>query len=260
MSDIVEVQPEITGSEAPNQPMADPENASSVETTNQPQEEADRPEWLPEKFQSAEDLASAYKELEGKLGQPKEEEEETAAESEEGEQEPTKVDEWQTKIEPFTKEYAEKGELTEDSFNKLNEMGYPRELVESYMAGQEALGRVGSVQENEILSKVGGQEAYAEMTEWARDNLSEVELQSYNKTMDGGDGGAAELAVMGLQARFQAANSTPNLLTGDAKGGGKGKAIRSNGELIELMSDPRYKEDAAFRDDVQKRLAVSDIL
>jgi len=258
MSDIVEVQPEITGSEAPNQPMADPENASSVETTNQPQEEADRPEWLPEKFQSAEDLADAYKELEGKLGQPKEEE--TAAESEEGEQEPTKVDGWQTKIEPFTKEYAEKGELTEESFNKLNEMGYPRELVESYMAGQEALGRVGSVQENEILSKVGGQEAYAEMTEWARDNLSEVELQSYNKTMDGGDGGAAELAVMGLQARFQAANSTPNLLTGEAKGGGKGKAIRSNSELIELMSDPRYEKDAAYREDIQKRLGVSDIL
>ena len=48
-------------------------------STEQPQAEelqevqSDRPEWLPEKFKSAEDMAQAYSELEKKLGQPKEE-------------------------------------------------------------------------------------------------------------------------------------------------------------------------------------------
>ena len=259
MSDIVEVQPEISGAEAPNQPMADPENAASVETSTPetPTEDSERPEWLPEKFQSAEDLASAYKELESKLGQPKEEEE--ASESTE-EPAPAETD-WQNKIEPFTKEYAESGELTQESFDKLAEMGYPRGLVEAYMAGQEALGRVGTVQEAEVVDGVGGPEAYQQMTEWAKENLSEAELTAYNNTMSSTDADAVNFAVKGLQARFQASNSEPNLVMGDATGNsGKGRAFRSNAELVEAMGDPRYKTDAAYREDVDKRLASSSIL
>ena len=39
----------------------------------QPEVQVERPEWLPEKFKSAEDMASAYSSLEGKLGQKEEE-------------------------------------------------------------------------------------------------------------------------------------------------------------------------------------------
>jgi len=39
----------------------------------QPEAPIERPEWLPEKFKSAEDMASAYSSLEGKLGQKEEE-------------------------------------------------------------------------------------------------------------------------------------------------------------------------------------------
>tara|TARA_R110000824_G_scaffold105995_6_gene250573 strand:+ start:582 stop:1361 length:780 start_codon:yes stop_codon:yes gene_type:complete len=258
MSDIVEVQPEITGSEAPNQPMADPNNAAVVETTNQSEEAAsDRPEWLPEKFESAEDLADAYKELEGKLGQPREE---NAESTEEEAEETASEGEWQAKIQPFTDEYAEQGELSSKSLGKLSEMGFPKELVENYMAGQEALGRVGTVEEQEIMNSVGGTDSYKDMTEWARDSLSEQELSAYNNTMNTGDSDAVEFAAKGLQARYQAANSTPNLLTGEARGGGKGQGFRSNAELVKAMSDPRYANDPAYQEDVQKRLAVSDIL
>ncbi len=57
------------------------EEVQETETTAPPQEERDfvvaedletktenRPEWLPEKYKSGEDLAKAYKELESKLG------------------------------------------------------------------------------------------------------------------------------------------------------------------------------------------------
>lgn len=45
---------------------AEPTEAVQVETA------VERPEWLPEKFNSAEDLANAYSSLEGKLGQKEE--------------------------------------------------------------------------------------------------------------------------------------------------------------------------------------------
>ena len=54
--------------------MNDVESAASAEPTEAVQTETavERPEWLPEKFKSAEDLANAYSSLEGKLGQKEE--------------------------------------------------------------------------------------------------------------------------------------------------------------------------------------------
>ena len=44
----------------------DPESEEAVEAV--PEEQTDRPEWLPEKFKNAEDMANAYSELEKKMG------------------------------------------------------------------------------------------------------------------------------------------------------------------------------------------------
>ena len=64
-----------------NEQVQEAEVATKVATELPPQEERDfvvaedletktddRPEWLPEKYKSGEDLAKAYKELESKLG------------------------------------------------------------------------------------------------------------------------------------------------------------------------------------------------
>jgi hypothetical protein len=260
MSDIVEVQPEIPGAEAPNQPTADPENAATVEATSEETaavESSDRPEWLPEKFQSAEDLASAYKELESKLGQPKEEAE--TAEEEAPQQEEESSGEWFEKFAPFTQELQDQGELTKESYDELAEMGYPKELVDGYIAGQEALN---SREEAAVVDSIGGQENFTSMSEWAKENVPEAELDAYNRSVMSGTQADAQVAVQGMFARYQAATgegSAPKLITGQ-KGDGKGKAIRSNAELVELMGDPRYHNDPAYRQDIERRLAVSDIL
>jgi hypothetical protein len=258
MSDIVEVQPEITGSEAPNQPLADPNNADSVETTNQTDGEAsasDRPEWLPEKFQSAEDLANAYQELESKMGSGDEQQ----VDPEEGTAEPPQTsDEWQQKFEPFTYELQEKGELSDGSYKELADMGYPRELVDGYIAGQEA---VSSREEGQVMDSIGGESNFQSMIEWAKDNVPESELDAYNRSVMGGDVNDAKMAVQGMYARYTSATGgqAPQLLTGQ-KGGSGGLAIRSNAELVDLMSDPRYAKDPAYRADVQRRLNASDLL
>ena len=55
----------------------EPEEKPNTEEQAQaelPQDQSDRPEWLPEKFKTPEDMSKAYSELEKKLGQaPKEE-------------------------------------------------------------------------------------------------------------------------------------------------------------------------------------------
>jgi alkanesulfonate monooxygenase SsuD/methylene tetrahydromethanopterin reductase-like flavin-dependent oxidoreductase (luciferase family) len=44
------------------------------------QQDPERPEWLPEKFNSVEDMAKAYSALESKLGQPQQEKQEAVSE------------------------------------------------------------------------------------------------------------------------------------------------------------------------------------
>lgn len=55
-------------SAAPQDANAASQNAQVTETAAQVAPQTDRPEWLPEKYKSPEDLAKAYKELETKLG------------------------------------------------------------------------------------------------------------------------------------------------------------------------------------------------
>ena len=56
MADRIQMDTGVTGPEAPMEVVED--------TTG-----AERPEWLPEKFQSPEDMAKAYGELESKMGE-----------------------------------------------------------------------------------------------------------------------------------------------------------------------------------------------
>ncbi len=55
-------------SQGGSEPTAPQQSAAPVDTNTQTAAPSQRPEWLPEKYKSPEDLAKAYKELESKLG------------------------------------------------------------------------------------------------------------------------------------------------------------------------------------------------
>ena len=119
-----------------------------------PQEEAqdnqsERPEWLPEKFKTPEDLAKSYSELEKKLSQPTDSEPEQEAEAGETEQSPA------PQFDKFAEEFAQSGELSADSFTELEGMGYPRDMVETYIKGMTA---TQSADANEVMQLAGGSE------------------------------------------------------------------------------------------------------
>jgi hypothetical protein len=58
----------LSSNSAPQDTNAAPQNSQITDSVTQVAPEGDRPEWLPEKYKSPEDLAKAYKELETKLG------------------------------------------------------------------------------------------------------------------------------------------------------------------------------------------------
>ena len=226
------------------------------------EEVSERPDWLPEKFKSAEDMAKAYSALESKLGQGSEteasQEEETEALEEAVTQNASEVSELLDSkgldFDVFQQEYLETGGLSEEAYQALEESGLPRSMVDTWIDGQDALaGQLTS----EIHNIAGGQDNYTDMMQWASNNLPESEIDAYNATMDRMNPDEIRLAVQGLNARYRS-EAEPNLIQGGT-GAVSGGKFDSNAELTEAMRDPRYAKDPAYRQEVANKLARSSL-
>lgn len=243
---------------APNEIEPDQQQATETE---EPQGEQERPEWLPEKFESAEDLAKAYGQLESKLGTGTEEEgdQEQASEEEQTQEEvsDSEPSEAQTLITEASNEFFEnEGELKEETYEALAKVGLNRDLVDSFARGQAAL------QENEateIKSAANGE--YDALSEWAGKSLSDDEMNTFNETVNNGSVDQAKLVVSGLYARYKAevGGTQPKLVTGNTTGSST-LPFQSMQEVSRAMQDPRYKSgDKAYHAELDRRLAVSSI-
>ena len=106
---------------------------------------------------------------------------------------------------------------------------------------------------------VGGADAYAEMSNWAAENMSDEEKSAYNTAVNSKDIETAKLAVVGLKAKFEKANGNePNLLEGKATVSGE-KGYASWAEVTRDMSDYRYSKDPAYQALVKEKLSKSDL-
>lgn len=228
----------------------------------------ERPEWLPEKFSSAEEMALSYRELERKLSSGDTPNNPDKDEAQEGVEEPAPVSEEANDVANYLDgkgvdfntlqdTYAETGSITEEDYASLEQAGLPKSVVDAWIVGQEA---VAEQSVNSIMDTVGGRDAYNDMTSWASDNLSEMEIATFNKAIDSGDRDIQIMAIEGIQNKYQAVEGRqPNLMQGQAAsqtGGG----FASVAELTAAMSDPRYSKDTAYRQDVAARLSRSNIL
>ena len=206
----------------------------------QEETKSDRPEWLPEKFNNAEELAKSYNELEKSYSD--------------------KSNATQTDLNPFFDEYTEKGELAADSYTKLEGMGLSKEVVDSYIAGQKAQG---DLQVSTITNAVGGTDEYNKMIEWASTNLSEAEQKTFNNSMENGSTDEALLAVKGINAMYKSTqtstqSNTPKLVQGE--GTAPADVFRSTAEVVKAINNPKYNEDSAYRNDIEQKIKRSNIM
>ena len=214
---------------------------------------SDRPEWLPEKFNSVEDMAQAYESLEQKLGSQDEEE----LEDDELESIVDGLEEEGIDFDSLSQEFAELGGLTEDSYDSLVEAGIPRSMVDQFIDGQMA---VATQMQQEAFEQVGGQEAYEDMVSWASDNMQEASIDAFNNAVNSGNIETANLAIQGLHAQYRSVNgSEPSLVMGETKSV-TGGVFDSAAQLTQAMRDPRYESDSAYRQQVASKLSRSNIL
>ena len=95
----------------------------------------ERPSWLPEKFGSVEDMAKAYAELEARQSGKREAAPVEAPAVQADQAEAAKVlSDKGLDFGAFSNEFAESGELSEASYEKLAAAGLPKGMVDQYIA------------------------------------------------------------------------------------------------------------------------------
>lgn len=216
---------------------------------------ADRPDWLPEKFKSAEDMAQAYAELESKMGSGEKAEapaEQPSAEVPSAEA----IRDSGLDLGSLEGEYRENGELSAESYEAAAKAGYSKEIVDRYIEGQQA---IVERQVSDIVSTVGGREGYDDLIGWASDNLSEGEIDAFNRTIESNDVDSIKLAVNGLQARRD--SGAPSEPQRQIDGGQPASMDRfeSWAQVKEAMADPRYSSDPAYNNAVVQKLGRSQL-
>jgi len=229
------------------------------------------------KYKTAEELEKAYGELQKKLGEKDNQSSETDNEAEIPEAE--EVSEEETEASDFTEGaqtimsasdeyYQNDGKLSEETLNKFTQMS-SRELVEAYMEVQKsgAMDQNGPTEAdlsnqaiNEVKNYAGGEQAYDNLVQWAGNNLDKQSIDAFDSIINTGSVDAIKIAVSGLKAQYQEANGYEGtMLTGKAPQNTK-DVFRSQAELVAAMSDRRYDQDPAYRQDVIAKLERSDNL
>lgn len=223
---------------------------------------AQRPDWLPEKFKSAEDMAQAYSELEKRLG-GQEENEEVPKEQFDTELPQDEVADYLAEqknldFDAFANEYYENGGLSDNAYNALEEAGIPRSVVDQYIEGQTA---IMDDMRQEAFSVIGGEAEYNQMINWAANNLSEREQAAFNANLNTTNFDQAMFAIQGLAARYrsEAGKLSSNMVYGQTNTPSAG-SYQSIAEMTREMNDPRYSSDPAFRQMVASKLKNSSIL
>ena len=237
------------------------------------------------KYKSAEELETAYLELQKKLGEsPASTAEDTAEPAQEfefygedgsvnyetanevyGEQLGNTFKD--NDIDPFemNKHFVENnGTLSDEMYDKLGQAGLSKSLVDSYLKGvREEVGfdapaaTLTDAEIADVKSIANGEEGYQSLMNWAGNNLSKEDQDNYDQVLTTGNKTAIKFAVKALMGQYEDANGRDSkIVTGKES---PQESYRSMAEVVRDMNKPEYTQDQAFRDDVLRKLSTSNL-
>ena len=229
--------------------------------------QADQEQLLAGKYKSAEELEKAYVELQKKLGENKEETEQASAEKQP--EDKPQLSEGATLITDASKEYFDNGnKLSPETLAKFASLS-SQDLIKAYMEVQSnpefqqqqaaPPAEITASQINQIKNAAGGEKAYANIVNWAKTNLPEDQINAFDEVVNTGSVQAIQLAVSGLKSQYDNANGVEGRMVTGKNAPNNGDVFRSQAELVRAMSDARYDNDPAYRQDVIEKLDRSDL-
>tara|TARA_B100000212_G_scaffold242002_1_gene184494 strand:- start:73 stop:921 length:849 start_codon:yes stop_codon:yes gene_type:complete len=237
------------------------------------------------KYKSPEELESAYLELQKKLGESPTEEAEPESESEyqlytdDGNVNYETANELygdqlgnlfkNNSIDPFamSKHFEENGgKLNDEMYGQLEKAGLSKNVVDNYLDGvrneigynpEPAEPVLSEADVNELKGLAGGEEGYNNLMEWAGDNLGEDAAKDYDAVLATGNKSAVKFAITALLGKYEdSMGRDSKIVTGKES---STENYRSMAEVVRDMNKPEYRTDEAYRDDVLRKLAQSNL-
>ena len=156
----------------------------------------------------------------------------------------------------FMTEYETNGSLSEKSLAKLEEAGYTRGFIMSYIQGQEALAQQYT---QAIYEYAGGKQQFDKYVEHLQ-NTAPSMVNSLQRAMENSDietiKGVFEMARHSMITQFgkPAMRSVTKKATVSVPKREEG--FSSQEEMIKAINDPRYTRDAKYRAEVERKMLI----
>lgn len=234
----------------------------TLEVTVKPEDQPEQPSLAEEakKYDPAPDEEVVLPSEQGEGGEQSEDTDPDTKDDEDGQEEKTveeQVEDAGLNFDELSAKFYENGELEDSDYEALEKAGIPRAYVDRFI---ELEAQAAQAQRTTILAEVGGEEGYADLSEWAKGVLTEKELAVYNKAVSSPDFVEVQTAVRGLYARYQNETGIEPARVINGKGGNdRGSVYESHAEMMRDMSDPRYRTDPAFRAKVEAKVGRSNL-
>lgn len=157
-------------------------------------------------------------------------------------------------------EYYKDGGLSEESYKKLEKAGYPKSVVDAYVAGLEATAERFV---NTVYEYVGGQEEYAKIASFI-EKQNDGSAERFNALIEKGDVDGIRLALDGFKSRMRSSvGYTGRSILGRSSTGSASDSSSRFGtrqEMVKAMSDPRYGRDKSYTEEVQRKTMNSPFI
>ena len=249
------------------------------------------------KYKTTEDLESAYKELEKKLGDKESGLDREA--SEETTDEPQQLDPAtfynedgsvnydvanevygeqvsnifkNSEIDPFkmNEHFMENnGTLSDEMYDTLGKAGLNKSVVDSYLEGVRQQAGYDTSQSDpaapiltdqeiaEVQGIAGGKAGYEQLMAWATDNLSDADAKNFDEVVETGNKAAVTFAIKALMGQYEDAQGRDSNLITGKQS--PTPTYRSMAEVVRDMNNPLYDNDESYRDDVRRKLELSNL-
>lgn len=183
---------------------------------------------------------------------------EQSQDKEEAKQEPEQVEE---KLEEKGFNYKEleqeyfnnNGELTKETKEKLNKIGFSDDFINDFIEGKKA---IYEQEINDLAQTVGGRDEYNSLIDWAGKNLEPETIQAVNEIRD------KNILKMFILPVLKEKMEEKEGVLPSVRVKGTGQAItaevfESQQEMFAAMRDPRYSKDPAYQAKVTAKIRAS---
>jgi hypothetical protein len=186
--------------------------------------------------------------------EPKEGEEEVKAEDKDVKEAEKVLEEKGLEMTEFNEEFAATGELSKDSYDKLDKAGIPESMVNAFIAGQEALA---NQQRATTLEPIGGEEEFTKMTSWMAANLKPEEMKAYNEQVATENLTTTQNAISNMYTKYTDSVGVGGELIGGSEVTDSNSGFSTRSEMTGAINDKRYGQDPQYTKQIEDKLKAT---